>query len=116
MFYKVSNGGTWIKYVCDFGDDTTKTTIEIYRVTSFGLETLVKTSSTSSYTYTAPDGLKIVTTRSNKSVKITPPSGKALRYINFYNNHGSDVTTLNTDEVLTSSAGVYGDVMVLGYA
>lgn len=77
---------------------------------------LVQQTTTSSYTWNHHDGLKIVLTRSDSKARITPPSGKALRYINFNNGSVGTLTKLAVNATLTTNAPVFGNVVLIGYA
>ena len=105
---------TLFEYICIFNDDTTKSIISILDSKA---QVLVKNkTTTSSYTWTADDGLKIVVTRSDQKARITPPSGKALQYINFINGSVGTLTKLAVNATLTTNAPVFGNVVLLGYA
>jgi hypothetical protein len=75
---------------------------------------LVQQTTTSSYTWNH-DGLKIVVTHSDGKARITPPSGKALQYINFRTGGVGTLTKLAINATLTTNAPVYGNIVLIGY-
>jgi hypothetical protein len=122
MFYKVSNGGTPLfKYICIFNDDTTQAYMTVLQIldSNSTVTQLVRRTTTSTMTFTANDGLRVSVTRNsqtNDAAKITPPSGKALRYIGFKNGSVGGLTTLAVNQTLSTSAPVFGNVVLIGYA
>lgn len=114
FFECVTNNGTLFEYICIFNDDTTKSIISILDSKT---QVLIKNrTTTGSFTWTADDGLKIVVTHSDQKARITPPSGKALQYINFNNGSVGTLTKLAVNATLTTNAPVFGNVVLLGYA
>lgn len=102
------------KYIGVFSDDTSQAKTTIMQISDSTITIIASNTGTSVYTYTAPDGLKIVVTRLT-SVVITPPSGKALRCINFQQGSVGSLRTLNTNQSWTTVTTVFGNIALFGY-
>jgi hypothetical protein len=115
--YNKNGGGKvpW-KYIGIFTNDTTTAHIVMCDQEGKKLAENHNVKDVGTYNFTGDDGLKVrITNGTTNAVTITPPTGKALRYLQMQTGSYGGVGTKAVNQALTTNSPVFGNVVLIGY-